>query len=241
MTLIMVYLTLLLCLPAVIAKLSLLSRWVAVVYGAVLLGFCLIMTDVASMAPRAQILQYTSASQAREAVAVLVTVELLMVVAYAFREWTKRPSPRPVRRHPVRLFLERLLAPVHLLLSYYVTLLVFPTLFFIQVQLCYALPGISFWVPSGIVGGCSLVFVPLLAEVLRRSLPARELREELVLMLSTLLCICALLSTTTDSILYRPAEHATGMATEVALTLGVIVLLFIVTLFVQKNRTYKLK
>lgn len=239
MTLIMVYLTLLLCLPAVIAKLSVLPRWVSGVYGVLLLAFCLLMTDAASTAPRAQILQYTSAPQAREAVAILATVELALVLGYAFREWGH--SPHQVRVSPLRRWLERLLLPVRTLIRYYVTLLVLPTLFFIQVQLCYALPGISFYVPAAIVGGCALIFLPLLTEVLRRCLPVRELREELVLIMSGLLCVCALLSTATDSLLYLPAEQQSTITPEVALTLGATLLLFLFALFVQKNRTYKLK
>lgn len=239
MTLIMVYLTLLLCLPAVVAKISLLPRWASVAYGGLFLAFCLVMTDYASLAPRAQILQYTTAPRAREAVAILVTAELLLVLSYAFRKRGK--SPRALHLSPVRQRLSRLMAPIRVLLRGYVTPLVFPTLFFLQVQLCYALPGVSFYVPAGIVGGCALVFIPLFTEVLRRTLSVQELREELMLILSLLLCICALLSTATDVLLYLPADSGTGLSTPVAITLAVILLLFIISFFVQKNRTYKLK
>lgn len=241
MTRLMVYLTLLLCLPAVVSKLSLMPRWVRLAYGAVGGLFCLLMTDTASHAPQSQVTLFLSSQTTRQYLAMAVTLELVLLLSYAFRprrsdvKSVTLPLRRPER--PARRRTRRLLAALR---KYYVTLLLFPALFVLQVQLLYALPGVDFRLPAAIAGASALLFLPLLSEVIRALLPDEESRESLAVGSSALLCVAALLSTVTDSLLYLPSETSSAGASVPLAAVPAVLLLFVGSTLLERLHKYRL-
>lgn len=243
MTELMVYLTLLLCLPAVVSKLSLMPRRLSLLYGAVGALFAYLMIGPVSRAPQSQVESYISSPTIRQYLAILVTLELVLLLSYAFRPRRADYGSEtlPLRREERPSWARLLRQCLGMIRKYYVTLLIFPALFFLQVQLCYALPGADFHIPAAIVGGTSLILVPLLAEVIRVTLPEEVMRESLAVSTSAMLCIAALLSTATDSLLYLPAETGTALSPEVIMVGVVALVLFVGSLIAQHYRKYTIR
>lgn len=234
----LVYIVMLLCLLAVSAKLSLIGFKRSLVYGIALLVFSWLVMPYAITSSRNEIASYLSSHEARQYVAILVTIECAIALAFAFRQWhpTAKDPERESQWHRIKTFLA---TPLWWIQKYYVSLLVLPTLFFVQTQVIYALPGVDFKVPALLVGVGALLFFPFMSLLFRWALPLRAMREELVLSLSILLCLSALFSTTTEEMLFAPSKATPTPFISYLLALVVFLVFFGVGLIFELRKKYK--
>lgn len=236
----LVYIVMLLCLLAVSAKLSLIGSWRTLIYGALLGLFAWLVMPWAIDSSRNEVASYLASLKARQYVAIWVTIECALVLAFAFRQWSVSKSPEELRHEgrwaSIKL---RLMTPLWWLQKYYISLLVLPTLFFIETQVIYALPGVAFELSALLVALGSLLFFPLTALLFRWALPLRGMREELVLSLSILLCISALLSTTSEEILFAPMASSRAPFILYLLALIVFLIFFGAGFFLELRRKYR--
>ncbi|MDO4771254.1 hypothetical protein [Porphyromonas sp.] len=234
----LVYIVMLLCILAVSAKLSLLDFKTSVVYGILFLIFSWLAMPYAITSSRNEIASYLSSYEARQYVAILVTVECAIAIAFAFRKWhtTAKDPERESRWHKIKT---RLATPLWWIQKYYVSLLILPTLFFIQTQVIYALPGVDFKISALIVGVGALLFVPFMSQLFKWTLPLRNMREELVLSLSILLCLSALFSTNTEEMLFAPSQTTSSPFMAYLLALIVFLIFFGVGLLFELRKKYK--
>lgn len=235
----LVYIVMLLCFLAVIAKLSLLKWQKSLVYGVLFFIFAWLMIPRSINSSMNEVESYLSSATARQYVAILVTMECAIAIAFAFRRWSEEPpQKRPTRWSEMK---QQLLLPIWWVQKHYVTLLILPTLFFLQTRLVYALPGVDFRVPALLVGVGSLLLFPLGALLFKWLLPLRSMREELVLILSILLCISALLSTITEVMVFAPSHAVETPYGVYLLALGIFALLFAVGLVRELTKNHKQK
>ncbi len=80
-------------------------------------------------------------------------------------------------------------------------LLLFPVSFYLLTQIIFANPGTSFEPSTGVVALTLGIGLPLLARAVCWLLPEREFRRELLIILTTLLCVLGLLSTQSGKII----------------------------------------
>lgn len=228
----------LLCLLAVSAKLSLIDFKISLIYGGAMVLFSWFVMPYAITSGRNEIALYLSSHQARQYVAILVTLECIIALAFAFRQkWNE--SHEPARENRYQKVKRILSIPLWWLQKYYVSLLILPTLFYIQTQLIYALPGVDFKLPALMVGGGALLFFPLMGLLFRWALPVRSMREELVLSLSVLLCLSALFSTITEEMLFAPAQHTPTPFLSYLLALLLFLTFFGLGLVYTRRKKYK--
>lgn len=235
---ILVYIVMLLCVLAVSAKLSLMPLLKGGVYGLLFLVFSWLVMPYAIDSSRNEIQSYLSSYEARQYVAILVTIECAIALAFAFRQWQVVTDMSRATRW--QQWKSRLSPIFWWVQKYYVSLLVLPTLFFVQTQVIYALPGVDFRLSALIVGVGSLILFPMLGVLFRWVLPLRSMREELSLALSVLLCLSALFSTMTEEMLFAPTKTITTPLSQYILALGVGVLLFAGGWIVELRKRYKL-
>lgn len=233
----LVYIVMLLCVLAVSAKLSLLDFKSTAVYGILFALFAWLVMPYVITSSRNEIASYLSSQDARQYVAILVTVECAIALAFAFRAWRTTPvSPIESRWSRIKIALS---IPLWWLQKHYISLLIFPTLFFIQTQVVYALPGVDFKVPALLVGGGALLFFPVMALLFKYALPSRNMREELVLVLSILLCVTALFSTNTEEIIFAPSQRGQHSFLSYLAALIIFALLFGAGLIFERQKKYK--
>ncbi|MDN4754620.1 hypothetical protein QYZ87_08830 [Porphyromonadaceae bacterium W3.11] len=237
---ILLYVAMILCFLTIVAKVSLLPWWKGVVIGLILLGFCLLVVPITTQSSRMVIERFLADYQAREYVAILATLECAMAFAFAFRNWHTDKDNNQGRRTRLQQLRPRLLQPLWWIQKHYVSLLIFPTLFFIQTQVLYALPGANFYIPAIIVGGAAVVLIPLMSWLCREAFPIREHREESLLFLSVALSVLVLISTNHDEILTsRPSYQGESMPREYLLTTTIFLILFIIGFFSTRLRKKK--
>ena len=174
--------------------------------------------------------------EARQIVAIIATLESALTFGYAFRNW-QGSEVNPQRATALQLLRPKILRPFWWMQKHYISLLIFPTLFFIQSQVLYALPGYSFYMPFFIVGGAVLVLVPLLAWLFREAFPEREHREESLLLISLALSILVLISTNYEEIQFtRSTEVTQPQIWDLLMTLGLFLLFIMIGFFLKRLR-----
>lgn len=235
--LVLLYVAMFLCFLSVVVKVSLLEWWKSVLLGILLLGFCLLMVPFSVKSSRIFIEGFLTNYEARQYVAILASLECALAFGFAFRNWGKERVTKDVRATRMQLLRPQLLSPLWWLQKHYVSLLILPTLFFLQTQILYALPGINFYIPAAIIGGGALVLIPLLAWLFKAAFPIRAHREESLLFISVALSVLVLISTNHDEILTTRPEYGTRSSySEVILTTSIFLTLFILGFLFRRIR-----
>lgn len=234
----LIYIAMLVALCSVLLKASLLQWWKGALFGLLLALFAWLMVPVTMQSSRTVVEQFLADPTARQYVAILATAECAIALAFAFRQWNKVRGADTTSRLPWwQRYRHKWLEPLWTFQKHYFTLLIFPTLFFIQTQLVYAMPGVDFRVPAYIVGGAMLLLIPLMAWLLREAIPSRTIREELLLGCSLLLSILVLISTNHDEVLTsRPKYEGATIYGELLLTILLFASIMAVGFFVQRWR-----
>lgn len=233
---VLLYIAMFLCFLSIIMKVSLLEWWKGLLLGFLLLGFSLLMVPYTAQSNRMLIEGFMADREARQIVAIIATLESALTFGYAFRNW-QGSEVNPQRATALQLLRPKILRPFWWMQKHYISLLIFPTLFFIQSQVLYALPGYSFYIPFFIVGGAVLVLVPLLAWLFREAFPEREHREESLLLISLALSILVLISTNYEEIQFtRSTEVTQPQIWDLLMTLGLFMLFIMIGFFLKRLR-----
>lgn len=228
-----------LCFLSIVVKASLLEWWKSVVVGVLLLCFCALMVPYSIQSSRLLIEGFMAHREALQYVAIVATLECAISLGYAFRDWSaSRTSIDINRASNIQLLRSKFLLPIWWIQKHYFSLLILPSLFFLQSQVLYVLPGINFYISAGIVGGVVLLLIPLLSWLCRKALPNRLFRENALLVISIALSIVVLISTNHEEVLFSKSSQITpSMASEFLMTFLLCILLFTIG-FVLK-RLYK--
>lgn len=221
MELIVQALMLVICLVACV-KLSHAPSWAGWVYALVTAGFIWLTADISSSQTRSGIGAYIEHRELREYIAILVTLESMLIVAFTFlslgREgWCKA----------------RRFSPKHLLgqaLVFYPSLLVFPVLLYAQTNLFFALPGVAFETISLSFALGMFLFFAFTPRFVRFLLPEREMRLEILFLCSLIVFILGLITTVDDRLIYHAPEYPFPWR-GLVLVLGVFALCFTIGFF----------
>lgn len=228
------------CVLAVMVKLSLIKQKYTLVYGLLFWAFCWAMTPYAIESNRNEVASYLSSLPARQAVAILVTIECAIAITFAFRQW--HPDNEMARKTLYEQMKSKLKLPLIWLEKHYVSLLIFPTLFYCQTQVLYALPGVSFQMPALVVGASAFVLCFGGAGLFRLALPERSMREEMALFLSIMLCVSALFSTVSEKMIFAPVNASTSsIALHLWVFLGLLLLFLVALMYQLFYKRYKLR
>ncbi|MGM9760643.1 MAG: hypothetical protein ACI30I_11145 [Parabacteroides sp.] len=149
-------------------------------------AFVWLMWSTAAGQSRTQIADFLASPQQMQDVAVGITLEVVMLIAYCFDGFAA------YRRHDNRA--KRLIST---LLRLYPGLLIGGVLFYLLTQTIYAFPGVGFRQIAAGVAGTTLVTVPALALLLRFGLPDRGLRLELLFLTNLFILALGVIATET--------------------------------------------
>jgi predicted neutral ceramidase superfamily lipid hydrolase len=90
------------------------------------------------------------------------------------------------------------------LLTFFPGILIFPVLFYLLTSLIFMLPGIDFAVTAGLFAVILVIGIPSAAFGLKRLLPEKDLRLELLFLCSFMTVIVGLISTANGKTVYSP-------------------------------------
>ena len=169
-------------------KLSFRKWWYSVVFGLICGAFVIYTYPFATQQSKTQLVDYLANRDVMQDMAVLITLEAALWLAYCFliskrifggssSRWTK-------------------------VLDWYVSLLVFPVLFDVVSQTIYAMPGTSFTAIAWIVAACSALAPPLLRFLFRLIMPEDDFRLEVHFLMSLFVCILGLITTVNGNVTY---------------------------------------
>lgn len=196
MELIIQLLMLLICLSAAL-KLSHAPVWVSWLYALGLSLFLYFNTDFAAEQTRASISAYIQVPSLREYIAILVTLETMLFVLFAFVSFR---SPQQSQNRAIKRLVKRIL-------TYYPSLLVFPSLVYVQCKLFFAFPGVNFNLLSSLLAiGLGLLFISL-PQLFRLLLPEREMRLEVLFLSALLIFLLGLITTVNERLIYTAPSY----------------------------------
>lgn len=116
------------------------------------------------------------------------------------------------------------------LLYLYPGLLIFPVLFYVQVQLIFGLPGVSFEKISWLLGSVVFLLIPLGSLLFKQLFPETELKLEVHFLLSLFVCIIGLLTTVNGNTTYKSTASETSLI-DIGLTFLLFASFFLVGIF----------
>lgn len=198
MELIVQSLMLLICLVASI-KLSHTPRPVAWAYALLAGAFVYWTSDWAASQTRGGIAAYVDNRELREYIAILVTLESMLFVLFAFVSFRGKDG-QTFKATSARHWLQ-------MALLCYPPLLVFPVLLYAQTNLIFALPGVDFSLLSMAMAGGVLVLFVTLPYLIRLLLPEREMRLEVLFLSSLFVFVMGLITTVDDRLTYAAPEY----------------------------------
>lgn len=143
----------------------------------VVMMFVALMWPFAITQSKTQIASWLSNPQLMLDVAVLLSVDIALEIAFCVTDVDVRTSRKVSRRK--RMWFR--------FLRHFPGLLVFPVFFAVLVWAIFALPGVDFALVGWSLGVALLFVLPLLAYLLRRLVPEEELRLELLFLCNLLL------------------------------------------------------
>lgn len=207
---ILIYILLLFVVLNCISKLSMWRWWQRTIYSVVLGLFAWLSVDWASQQSKTQLSDFLHNTSALQNMAVVITIETVVCVAYCFAYFVRRGSNdrnalSSTKRSRLAMLLSR---GGWFLLKAYPSLLMFPVVFYLLTQLLFSLTGVNFSTIALLMALSIALLLPLLAEGFRWLLPSNDDRVELHLLLSMMVCVLGLLSTQTGQIIYSTQQNA---------------------------------
>jgi hypothetical protein len=125
--------------------------------------------------------------------AVLITLESAVCFAYCFLATKRIFGDRFSRWGRV--------------LQCYVSLLIFPVLFYLLTQSIFGMPGANFSTIAYVLAAAATVLLPLLSYVSKKILPENDFRLEIHFLVSLFVCILGLITTVNGHVTYVPVEE----------------------------------
>lgn len=204
-------------------KLSLWKFWQRLIYSAVLGAFTWWSVRYAVLQSKTQLADYLQNTSALQNMAVLVTIESAVGLAFGLF-YLGDSRPKLVRRFRFSR-----------LLWWYPSLLMFPVAFYLLTQAIFASVGVSFQTMAGLISAAVTLLLPLLSEGVKRLLPDADGRVEIHLLSLVFVCILGLLSTQNGRMVYAVKETPIDWQS-LALTFALFLLPAIAGLLLNKAK-----
>lgn len=180
-------------------KLSHTPRWFIGLYAIVLGLFVYMSSDLASSQTRDSIASYIEQYSLREYITILVTIEAIILVTFAF--WRTHTSssatPRPKCQEQVIL----------IALRFYPPILTLPTLLYLHTTLLFNWTGVDFELLSLGLAFATTLFFALVPSFIGYLLPEREIRLELLCLSSFFIFLLGLITTVDNHLVYEAPEY----------------------------------
>lgn len=196
-------------------KLSLWRLHWRLLFSIVLGGFAWWSMRYAILQSKTQIADYLQNTEALQTMAILVTIDAAVGLAFCLN-WLTSP------RRPTLLFA-------------YPSMLVFPVVFYLLTQTIFTATGIAFETTALAFSMAIVILLPLMAEGARWLLPDETSRVELHLLLTIFVCILGLISTEHGKMVYGMKEAPIDW-TSLAMTLGLFLLLALVGFILNRAK-----
>lgn len=187
-------------------KLSLWRLWQQLAYSLLLGGFAWWSVRYAVQQSKTQIADYLQNITALQSMAILVTIESAVGLAFCL-SWLNGRQGR-----------------LQKMLYGYASLLMFPAAFYLLTQAIFALAGVDFESTAMAFAAGLVVLPPLLAQAVGWLIPEKTGRVEIHLLLTIFVCILGLISTEHGRMVYAVKENPIDW-TSLGLTFALFLLL----------------
>lgn len=156
--------------------------------------FILLTYNYATLQSKTQISDFLQDTKKMQNMAVLVTIESLIMFTFAFSALKK-------------FFGEKVNKWIFPVLKCFPSLLVFGVLFYSLTQAIFVFSGISFALIAYVFAGMIFIAFPLLSYLIKLLIPEEELRYEMHFFVSLIVSILGLLATVNGEVTYRAVEQ----------------------------------
>ncbi len=211
----------------ILLKLSFWRWWQVALFSALLGLFVLVVTPYAAEQSKAEITAWLSTPAIMQNVAVLITLETVIFVGFAFMRLRQALGTK-VKKY--------LMLPLNI----YPGLLLLPVLYFVLAQLFYALPGVSFNTISYGLAIAVFILFPLLSWGFTKLLPEEDLRLEILFIVNLIVCMIGLITTVNGETAYAPVEQAFNIKA-ILFAVALFLVLFIIGFLWNKYKKIKIK
>lgn len=177
-----------------ILKLSFWKLWQAALFGIACGAFIILTYPYAIEQSKTQLTDYLNNTKVMQDMAVLITLESSVCFAYCFLA-TKRIFGDKFSRWGR-------------ILQCYVSLLIFPVLFYLLTQSIFGMPGTDFSTIAYVLAAGIAALLPLLSYVSKKVLPENDFRLEIHFLVSLFVCILGLITTVNGNVAYAPVEES---------------------------------
>lgn len=178
-------------------KLSYAPRWLVWLYALLLGGFVFLGSDFASSQTKATIAGYIEQHSLRENITILVTLEAMVLIAFAF--WELKYGGKLKMSLSARLG--------YWVLRSYPPLLILPTLVYLHTALLFHWTGVDFSSLSLGLAVSVVLFFALIPLGVRYILHERELRSELLCLSAFFVFVLGLITTVDHHLIYQAPEY----------------------------------
>lgn len=194
-------------------KLSLWKLWQQLLFSLLLGGFAWWSVRYAVQQSKTQIADYLQNITAVQSMAILVTIESAVGLAFCL-SWLNGRAGR-----------------LHRLLYGYASLLMFPAVFYLLTQTIFAATGVDFGLTAKAFAVGIVVLLPVLVQAVGWLVPEKTGRVEIHLLLTIFVCILGLISTEHGRMVYAVKENpiewsSLGMTFALFLLLAIVGFLF---------------
>lgn len=192
-------------------KLSYWKWWQAAIFGLICAGFVLLSYPFAITQSKTQLTGYLSNTQIMQDIAVLVTFESAIYLAYCFS------AMRELYGRDVKRWIKPL--------KWYPGLLVFPALLYVLIKAVFSFSGTDFATIAYVIAGIVFIAFPLLNIVIKWFLPEKELRLEIQFLVSLFVAVIGLVCTVNGNVTYSAVSEPLNIK-GLALATGLFVVFF---------------
>lgn len=234
-----IYILMALAFVSVISKLSLNKWWLSVIYAIIYIVFCLYVGDYAINSSKNNIEAIFSDKITRETFAILLTIELIVLIAYAFRSDIK--SLDESRASKLSIYKNKLAIVAKLIEKYYISLLIFPSIFIVLIESIYRMPGVDFSLLTWSVALSIGAWTILMPIIIKCALPTKKMREEFLLFSTILMCIVALFATSDATIMYKNTSESHIDIITIIYSLIAIALLVVIGFIIGRNKKISIR
>ena len=208
-----------------VLKISYWKWWQAAIFGLICAGFILLVYPYAIVQSKTQLAGYLNNATIMQDIAVLVTFESVIYLAFCFSAMRELYGRKP--------------KPWLKVLNWYPGLLIFPALFYVLLTLIFNLSGTDFSTIAYLMAGAVLVLFPLLSVGIKWLLPEKELRLEVQFLVSLFVAVIGLICTVNGNVTYAAVDEPLDIKA-LLLALGIFFLFFIIGYYWNKYR-WKIK
>ena len=174
-------------------KCSFWKRWQVGIFSLACGIFIVLSQQYAIQQSKTQIIDYLDNIAIRQDMAVLITIESALCFAFCFVALMIRFGKRPKSWGK--------------LLHWYPSLLLFPTLFYLQTQTIFALTGTSFSLISWSLAAGVTILLPILSYGIKWLMPEEEFRLEVHFIVSLFVAILGLITTVNGNVTYAAVKE----------------------------------